>query len=64
MKNLFKFGFFALAISLSVVACNSNKASEETADSASMDSITVDTAAIDTVAGDSSMVSVDTTAAQ
>ena len=64
MKNLFKFGFFALAISLSVVACNSNKATEETADSAAMDSITVDTAAVDTVATDSSLVAVDTTAAQ
>lgn len=62
MKNLLKFGFFALAISLSVVACNSNKASEEAADSTSMDSITVDTSAVDTL-GDSSMVSVDTTAA-
>ncbi len=64
MKNLFKFGFFALAISLSVVACNSNKASDATQDSTSLDSISVDTAAIDTVAGDSSMVAVDTTAAQ
>jgi len=63
MKNLLKFGFFALAISLSVVACNSNKASEEAADSTSMDSITVDTSAVDTLAGDSSMVSVDTTKA-
>ncbi|MBK0382378.1 hypothetical protein I5M32_05330 [Pedobacter sp. SD-b] len=63
MKNLFKFGFFALALSLSVVACNSNKASNETKDSASMDSITVDTMAVDTVAGDSSMVKVDTTKA-
>ena len=32
MKNLFKFGFFALAISLSVVACNSNTSSDNTAD--------------------------------
>ncbi|TKB96046.1 hypothetical protein [Pedobacter cryophilus] len=61
MKNLLKFGFFALAISLSVVACNSNKPAEETADSAAMDSITVDTSAIDSVAPDS--VAVDTTAA-
>ncbi|MBC7653769.1 MAG: hypothetical protein H7098_04750 [Oligoflexus sp.] len=63
MKNLFKFGFFALALSLSVVACNSNKAADETADSAAMDSITVDTMAVDTVAGDSSMIKVDTTKA-
>jgi hypothetical protein len=40
MKNLFKFGFVALAISLSVVACNSNKSAEET------DSTAVDTAAV------------------
>lgn len=56
MKNLLKFGFFALAISLSVVACNSNKAttatdsttvsdSTMTTDSASMDSTKVDTTA-------------------
>lgn len=64
MKNLFKFGFFALALSLSVVACNSNKAKQETADSTAKDSITVDTMAVDTVAGDSSMVKVDTTKAK
>jgi len=33
MKNLFKFGFFALAISLSVAACNSNKTHESATDS-------------------------------
>lgn len=32
MKNLLKFGFFALAISLSVVACNSNKPADNAAD--------------------------------
>nr|MBC7613720.1 hypothetical protein [Pseudopedobacter sp.] len=61
MKNLFKIGFFALAITMSVVACNSNKATKSATDSASMDSITVDTSAIDTVAHDSSTVMVDTT---
>ncbi|MCX6166953.1 MAG: hypothetical protein NT021_03070 [Sphingobacteriales bacterium] len=30
MKNLFKFGFLALAISLSVAACSSNKTEEAT----------------------------------
>ena len=30
MKNLFKFGFLALALSLSVVACNSEKTGEGT----------------------------------
>ena len=28
MKNLFKFGFLALALSLSVAACNSEKKAE------------------------------------
>ncbi|WP_026903620.1 hypothetical protein [Pedobacter glucosidilyticus] len=61
MKNLLKFGFFALAISLSVVACNSNKPAEEATDSVVTDSVVVDTAAVDTVAADS--VAVDTAAA-
>ena len=30
MKNLFKFGFLALALSLSVAACNSEKKGETT----------------------------------
>jgi len=33
MKNLFKFGFLALAISLSVVACNTNQSENNAADS-------------------------------
>ncbi len=33
MKNLFKFGFLAMAISLSVAACGSNKSESNTADS-------------------------------
>ena len=33
MKNLFKFGFLALAISLSVAACQSNQTEENTSDS-------------------------------
>ncbi|MBC7913778.1 MAG: hypothetical protein H7Y07_06605 [Pyrinomonadaceae bacterium] len=40
MKNLFKFGFVALAISLSVAACNSDK-SAEGADSTAVDTATV-----------------------
>ena len=56
MKNLFKFGFLALAISLSVAACNSNKteeATDTTAVEAAMDTaMVVDTAAVDTVAVD------------
>ncbi|MEO8795315.1 MAG: hypothetical protein ABI390_07585 [Daejeonella sp.] len=33
MKNLFKFGFLAFAISLSVAACNTNKSENNAADS-------------------------------
>ncbi len=33
MKNLFKFGFLAMAISLSVAACSSNKSESNAADS-------------------------------
>ncbi len=50
MKNLFKFGFVALAISLSVAAC-SQKKSEGSADSSAVDSAAVDTATtVDTAA--------------
>ena len=57
MKNLFKFGFLALAISLSVAACNSNKTEEGATDSVAVmdttivvDSVAVDSAAVDTAA--------------
>lgn len=33
MKNLFKFGFLAFAISLSVAACQSNQTEDNAADS-------------------------------
>jgi hypothetical protein len=56
MKNLLKFGFFALAISLSVVACNSNKPAETAADSVAVDSVAVDTAAVDSTVVDSAAV--------
>jgi hypothetical protein len=58
MKNLFKFGFLALAISLSVAACSSNKTEEVAADTAAVDTTAVDTTAVDTAA-----VAADTTAA-
>jgi hypothetical protein len=32
MKNLFKFGFLAFTISLSVAACNTNKTEDNAAD--------------------------------
>lgn len=65
MKNLFKFGFVALAISLSVAACSSNKSSES-ADSTAVDSAAVDTTmATDTAATtttDSAAATTDTAA--
>ncbi|MEY3679179.1 MAG: hypothetical protein RI924_1320 [Bacteroidota bacterium] len=50
MKNLFKFGFLALAISLSVAACSSNKTEEAATDTAAVDTTAVDTTAVDTTA--------------
>ena len=50
MKNLFKFGFLALAISLSVAACSSNKTEEAATDSTAVDSTAVDTTAADSAA--------------
>ena len=49
MKNSFKFGFLALAISLSVAACNSTKTEEAATDSVpAMDTTAVvDTAAVE-----------------
>ncbi|MBM3402263.1 MAG: hypothetical protein FJY21_08155 [Bacteroidetes bacterium] len=54
MKNLFKFGFLALAISLSVAACTSNKTEEAATDTvAAVDTAVVaDTTAVDTAAAD------------
>lgn len=53
MKNLFKFGFLALAISLSVAACNSEKKGEST-DTTATDSSTVVTD-VDTSVKDSTV---------
>ena len=52
MKNAFKLGFLALALSLSVVACSEKKA--EGADSTVVDSTVVDTTVKDTSAMDTS----------
>ena len=60
MKNLFKLSFLALAISLSVAACNSNKSSENTTDSIDS-SAEATTDAIDSSA-DATIDSVDSTA--
>jgi hypothetical protein len=61
MKNFFKLGFVALALSLSVVACNSEKAAEATTDSTAVDTTAV---AVDTTAApaDSAAAPVDTAA--
>ncbi|MCX2477617.1 hypothetical protein OQY15_00860 [Pedobacter sp. MC2016-15] len=55
MKNAFKFGFLALAISLSVAACGGNKETSSTdSTTTTVDSTitTVDTAAADSAATD------------
>ncbi|WP_207532040.1 hypothetical protein [Desertivirga arenae] len=68
MKNLFKFGFLALAISLSVAACGgSNKSGGEgdstAVDSAAVDtSLTTDSAAVDTAAATTDSVATDSAA--
>jgi ABC-type glycerol-3-phosphate transport system substrate-binding protein len=56
MKNLFKFGFLALAVSLSVAACNS-ESTDSGADTTLTDSsmIVTDTNAIDTNITDSTV---------
>ena len=61
MKNFFKLGFVALALSLSVVACISEKAAEATTDSTAVDTTAV---AVDTTAApaDSAAAPVDTAA--
>nr|WP_068889636.1 hypothetical protein [Pedobacter panaciterrae] len=53
MKNAFKFGFLALAISLSVAACNSEKKGEST-DTTVTDSSTIVTQ-VDTNVTDSAV---------
>ena len=62
MKNAFKFGFLALAISLTVAACGETKNSTDSTDSTAVDTTltTVDTTAKDTTAVDSTVT--DTTA--
>ena len=48
MKNFFKLGFVALALSLSVVACNSETKTEST-DTVGTDTVLTDTTVTDTV---------------
>jgi len=64
MKNMFKFGFLALAISLSVAACNSEKKSEGS-DTTMTDSSTVvtdvDTSVKDSTVKDTTVTATTTT---
>ena len=50
MKNTFKLGFLALAISLSVAACSSDKKALGTSDSAMVDSAATTSTTTDTAA--------------
>jgi len=63
MKNAFKFGFLALAISLSVAACNSEKKGEST-DTTVTDSSTVvtqvDTNVVDSAVKDTTVTTTTT----
>ncbi len=58
MKNFFKLGFVALALSLSVVACNS-ESKTETTDTVGTDTMLTDTTVTDTVV--TTTVATDTT---
>ena len=58
MKNLFKFGFLALALSLTVVACSSEQKTESS-DTIASDTVLTDTTVVDTVVN--TEVTVDTT---
>ncbi len=57
MKNLFKLGFFALALTLATAACNSKSTAEGTdslaTDSTMMDSTMMDSTGVDTLTLDS-----------
>lgn len=50
MKNAFKLGFLALALSLSVAACSSDKKALGTSDSSKVDSASKTTTTTDTTA--------------
>jgi ABC-type oligopeptide transport system substrate-binding subunit len=54
MKNAFKFGFLALAISLSVAACQSSEKTGESTDTTATDSTTTVTT-VDTTVTDSAV---------
>lgn len=58
MKNAFKLGFLALALSLTVVACSSEQKAEDATDTVVVDSNTtvVDTTHVDTTVVDTTVV--------
>ncbi len=62
MKNLFKFGFLALALSLTVVACGPRDKAATT-DTPAVDTTVVDTTATDTTKVVDTTVKTDTTKA-
>ena len=57
MKNLLKFSFLAIAISLSVVACHDTETKGKGVDSTAVDSssVGIDSPAVDTLAKDSTV---------
>ncbi|RZK80773.1 MAG: hypothetical protein EOO92_06935 [Pedobacter sp.] len=58
MKNAFKFGFLALAISLTVAACGGSESTSESADTTIVDTTlsTTDTTIVDTTLADTAAV--------
>ena len=55
MKNLLKFGFLAIAVSLSVAACNTDRTDDTNSDSTILsDTSTLDTTMQDTMMTDTS----------
>lgn len=66
MKNAFKFGFLALAISLSAAACQSSETTGESADTTLTDTsaivTTVDTTVTDSVVKDTAVTTTTTEA--
>jgi hypothetical protein len=57
MKNAFKFGFLALAFSLTIAACSSEKKADSTDSTmTTMDTMSTDSSAMDTMAKDTMMM--------
>jgi len=54
MKNVFKYGFLAIAVSLSVAACNTDRTDGDTDDTTMSDTTMMDTTMTDTAMTDTS----------